>query len=92
MRASESSLVYMPFVKPQTIIDAYARYNQVLREVAAQTGALLIDGENEIPGDPAHFTDSVHFTDAGSAEMARRVSKALIASPAVRELAAAAAR
>jgi lysophospholipase L1-like esterase len=92
IRASESALFYMPFVTPKTIIAVYARYNRIIREVAAETGALLIEGENDIPGDPAHFTDSVHFSDAGSAAMARRISTALIASPALRELAASAAR
>ena len=70
----------------QGIIDAYRRYNEIVREVA--TGALLIDGEDDIPGDPAHFADTVHFTDAGSAAMAARVTRALANDPTVRELAA----
>jgi len=90
--ASESALFYMPFVTPKTIIDVYARYNQIIREVARETGAFLIEGETDIPGDPVNFTDSVHFTDAGSAAMARRIGTALIARPALRELAVAASR
>lgn len=35
------------------------------------------DGEYCIPGDDIHFHDSVHFTDAGSMLMARRVMTAL---------------
>ncbi|HET7033295.1 MAG TPA: SGNH/GDSL hydrolase family protein [Casimicrobiaceae bacterium] len=89
MRASESALFYMPFVTPQTIIDSYAQYNRIMREVAAEKGVLLIEGENDIPGDAVHFTDSVHFSDAGSALMARRISAALIVSPALREIVAA---
>jgi lysophospholipase L1-like esterase len=86
MRASASALFYMPFVTPATIIETYDRYNQIIREVARDTGAMLIDGEDEIPGDPAHFTDSVHFTDLGSEVMAARISRALIGNSDFRQL------
>ncbi len=79
MRALSSALFYTPFVSAQGLIEAYERYNQIAREVALETGALLIGGEDNIPGDPAHFVDTVHFTDAGSAAMAKRVSAALAA-------------
>ena len=86
MRASGSALFYMPFVTPATIIDAYGQYNRVIREVAHETGVLLIDGEDDIPGDPAHFTDSVHFTDLGSKAMAERISRSLIDNSDLRQL------
>lgn len=76
----------MPFVTPKLLIEGHERYNQIVREVAGETGALLIEGENEIPGDPIHFTDTHHFTDAGSRKMAERVSRALIASPELKKL------
>jgi lysophospholipase L1-like esterase len=84
MQASSSALYYMPFLHPDTVIAAFERYNEIAREVARDTGALLIEGERDIPGDAAHFHDTVHFTDAGSAAMAGRVGRALIASDAVR--------
>jgi lysophospholipase L1-like esterase len=86
MRASASALFYMPFVTPATIIDVFARYNRIIREVARDTGALLIEGENDIPGDPAHFTDSVHFSDAGSQAMAERIGRALAGSAVLRDI------
>ena len=86
MRAAESAFFYMPFATTQLLIDGYERYNQIVREVAKETGAMLIEGENEIPGDPAHFADSVHFTDAGSRAMAQRISRALISSPMLKRL------
>lgn len=79
-RAAESAVFFMPFVTPDLVIDGIDRYNQVAREVAAETGALLIEGANDIPGDPAHFHDTVHFTDAGSKAMAERISKAMLTS------------
>lgn len=86
MRASTSAFFYMPFVTPRLLIEGYERYNQIIREVAKETGALLIEGENEIPGDPVHFADTVHFTDAGSKAMAHRISRALISSPTLRKI------
>jgi lysophospholipase L1-like esterase len=76
-RASASALYYMPFMTPDALVEAYARYNDIIREVAVETGALLIEGEDEIPGDQAHFNDSVHFKNAGSELMAARVSSRL---------------
>lgn len=83
LQAAASALYYMPFMTPRGLLDAYARYNEIIREVARETDALLIDGEDEIPGDAEHFTDSVHFTDAGSRAMAKRVAAALAASDAL---------
>jgi lysophospholipase L1-like esterase len=86
MQASSSALFYMPFLHPETIIGAYERYNEIVREVAKETGALLIDGENDIPGDPVNFNDSVHVTDMGSKAMADRIARALKTSPRLKEL------
>jgi lysophospholipase L1-like esterase len=86
MRAAESEFYFLPFVTTGLIMDAYDRYNDVAREVARETGALLIDGVNDVPGDPQHFADTVHFTDAGSAVMAERISRGLVASPRFGEL------
>lgn len=80
-RAAASAFYYMPFVTAPLLIRAYARYNEIAREVARKTGALLIDGEMSIPGDGVHFTDTVHFTDAGSERMALRVAEALAGTP-----------
>jgi lysophospholipase L1-like esterase len=86
MRASQSAFFYMPFATTHLLLDGYQRYNQIVREVAKETGAMLIEGEDDIPGDPAHFTDTVHFTDAGSRAMAQRISRALISSPMLKQL------
>ena len=88
MRASASALFYTPFVTPRLLIEAYERYNQIVREVAKETGVLLIEGENGIPGDAVHFADTVHFTDAGSIAMASRISAALAGNQMLRNLAA----
>lgn len=74
---------YMPYLGIDGALRGFEAYNQRMREVAAETGAVLIDEVEAIPGDAAHYTDSVHFTDQGGAKMAERVSRAVLASPAL---------
>jgi len=85
-RAMASAIFYMPFMTPEGLLASYERYNLMIREVAKETGVLLIEGENDIPGTPAYFADSVHFNDDGSKAMADRVSRTLMASPNFRKL------
>ncbi len=89
--AAVSALAYTPFMSPGGLIQGYASYNRAIREEALRHGALLIGGETDIPGDAAHFADTVHFTDAGSAAMAQRVATALAADAVVQAMVAAAA-
>lgn len=86
LRNADSSLYYMPYMSIKGLLDGFDQYNQVIRDVARETGAVLIEGENDIPGDDAHFNDSVHFKDAGSAVMARRIETALKAAPVFQRL------
>jgi lysophospholipase L1-like esterase len=86
--AMVSARYYMPYLSADDLLAAFERYNQIVREVALKTGALLIEGENGIPGDPIHFVDSVHFTDAGSRAQAQRIATALEKSAAFQEIAA----
>ncbi len=88
LQAAASALYYMPFMTPDGLIAAFQRYNDIIREVARESEALLIDGETDIPADAVHFNDTVHFTDSGSRAMARRVSEALLQAPQFRKLVA----
>jgi len=80
-KAAVTSLYYMPYMSVQDLLRAYRAYNEVVRQVAEETGALLITEENSIPGDTVHFVDSIHFTDEGSRAQAQRVANGLINSP-----------
>jgi lysophospholipase L1-like esterase len=84
--AAASALYYMPFLDPASLLDGYAEYNRVIRTVADTTGVILIEGEADIPGDPEHFADSVHFRDPGSRLQAERILRGLLAAPAFQEL------
>jgi len=84
--AASSSRYYMPFLDAAQILAGFEEYNRVIREVARETGVVLIEGEETIPGDEVHFVDSVHFTDRGCARQAQRVFEGLEEAPAFRAL------
>lgn len=82
--AAASSLGYMPFFDTADLLAGYAEANRIVRAVAAETGALLIEGEESIPGDAEHFADTVHLRDPGLALQAERVLRGLLDSAEVR--------
>src|SRR5262249_49783051 len=84
--AASSALFYMPFMDLPGLLAGYAEYNRVIREVAHARGAILIEGEDSIPGDDRHFNDSVHMVDPGLKLQAERVLRGLLAAPAFQEL------
>ena len=88
MMASNTSLYYAPYMSVAGLLDGFDAYNRAIHEAASETGALLIEGEDTIPGDDEHFRDSVHFSDVGSRAMANRVAAGLIASPEFNRLVA----
>jgi len=85
-RAAASALFYMPFLTTAGLLAGYAEYNRVIRAVAAGTGVVLVEGEQEIPGDAEHFADSVHFRDPGNVLQAERVLSGLLSSEAYHAL------
>jgi hypothetical protein len=87
VRAANTSLFYMPYMSIGGLLDARDEFNQVIERVAARQGALVVRGEEGIPGDAVHYADSAHFTAAGSRLMAERVGEALLESAAVHALA-----
>ena len=90
--SAAAATFYMPYMSPADFIAGYERFNGILRKAAQDSGALLIGGEYDVPGDATHFVDSHHFSDAGSRRQAERIVKALTESPAIGQLVAAAKR
>ncbi len=80
LEACNTALFYAPYMTVDGLLDGWEEYNRVIRQVAKETGAILIEGEMSIPGDGVHFKDSVHFTDAGCKKMAARVVDGLTRS------------
>ncbi len=44
-RAMVSAIFYIPFMTSEGLLTSYERYNQIIRDVAKETGVLLIEGE-----------------------------------------------
>lgn len=88
LAACNTSLFYMPYMTPDGCLEAFEAYNDAIRRVAGATGALLVEGEHEIPGDKKHFNDSVHLIGPGHTKMARRVWTALADEARFKALAA----
>jgi len=86
LAASNTSLLYMPYMTVEGLLEGFAAYNQVNREVATGTGCLLVDGEHSIPATSEIFKDSVHLTDLGCEKMAERIFARLVADPQFLEL------
>jgi lysophospholipase L1-like esterase len=82
------SMYYSLYQSVDGLIRMYDAYNEALRRAARATDAILVDGEDDIPADDLHFTDSVHFTDEGARAMAARVLRGLEESPDFRALVA----
>lgn len=58
-----------------TLLTAYERIEQILRDVARDKNAVLVDSSKELNGKPEFFTDRVHLTERGSSELARLVAQ-----------------
>ncbi len=86
LRACTLNLYWMPFMSVEGFLDAWDAYNRAIRAAARESGAILIEGEDSIPGDDAHFVDSIHFSDTGATLMSDRVVRALVASPEFNQL------
>jgi len=61
----------------ETLLTAYERIEQILRDVARDKNAVLVDSSKELNGKPEFFTDRVHLTERGSRELATLVTHAM---------------
>jgi lysophospholipase L1-like esterase len=62
----------------ESVIAAFSRYNQMVRQVAEDLYLPLVDLRAIIPADEAYFGDHTHFSALGSAKAAEAVSAGLI--------------
>jgi lysophospholipase L1-like esterase len=86
LEACNTSLYYMPYMSVAGLLAGFEEYNRVIRAVASERGALLVEVAGAVPGTGQYFADSIHFTDAGAAAVARVMAEALLGSDAFRTL------
>jgi hypothetical protein len=63
--------LYYPNASQRVMVSVDSVANAVIREVAAEEGAGVVEGEGRIPPTSRDFADYEHFTDAGADAMAR---------------------
>ncbi len=68
---------WLPFLTAEGIVTGMDRYNEIMRGVAAQTGAALIDVARDLPVTSEDFSDYCHWTDGGAAKMAAFLAERL---------------
>jgi len=82
----EQSFTFMPYLEPEALLAGFEAYNGAIARAARRSGAVLVDGHEALQGREAWFTDSVHFSEAGCAAQAQRVTEALLRSQPFLEL------
>ena len=88
-RACASSVLYMPYLSINGMLDAWQAYDDAIRRVAQATGALLIDTTATVPGDRRDFVDSSHLSAQGIRRLAEGVGDALCGDKSFRAIVAA---
>jgi hypothetical protein len=76
-RLTDLASLYYPKASMTVMVAVDSAANQVLREVALEKGAGVIEVEKRIPPTSAYFADYAHFTDAGAAAMAHLLAEGL---------------
>lgn len=70
------------YYTPAALAAGLARYDDVLRAVAAEREVALVDLAADLPGDPRPFYDDVHFNEPGARAVAEAVVRVLEETPA----------
>src|SRR5437667_105550 len=70
----------VPFARPETVLQAYVRYNEALRNTARRFGATWIPTDSfGLAGKEWYEEgDPIHFNDRGAERMAQQLARALI--------------
>jgi len=84
--SSGSRLFYQPYMSISALLDTKDEFNRVYREVAASTGALLVDIVGTLPPTKTYFEDSSHCTPVANRIIGERVAYALCEDPRFQQL------
>jgi lysophospholipase L1-like esterase len=61
------------------LVRSWIQASEVIRRVAEEEGAVLVDGYDGVPPDYEHMEDHVHMTDRGRDVLAREIARGLLA-------------
>ncbi len=60
------------------LCDTWQKANDVLRQVAEEESAILVNGYGSVPPDPEHLIDHVHLTEQGCDVLAEAIARQLV--------------
>jgi lysophospholipase L1-like esterase len=69
---ADVAFYYMPWMTIDSLLDGMDLYNEAIIRFAHSRQIPVVADRDSIPADSAHFTDFVHFADAGCEDMAQR--------------------
>ena len=73
-----SLLHFTPGLTLEGIFDGISRYNDVIRNIAAEEKCVLVDNAIDLPHAEQYFVDRVHFSEAGAEHMANNIYSAVV--------------
>lgn len=86
VQAANTALFFMPHVALPDIVATRLRFNEVIAELSRERDFVELDSSLQVPADAAYYSDTVHFTPAGSELMAQGTVQQLLAAPEVERL------
>jgi lysophospholipase L1-like esterase len=69
---ADVAFYYMPWMSIDGMLDAMDVYNAAILRYAREHGLPAVDDRDAVPPDPEHYSDCMHFRDAGAEAMADR--------------------
>jgi len=73
-----SLLHFTPGLTLEGIFDGISRYNDVIRNIAAEEKCVLVDNAIDLPHADKYFVDRVHFSEAGAEFMANNIYSTIV--------------
>ncbi|MDP6418774.1 MAG: SGNH/GDSL hydrolase family protein [Candidatus Krumholzibacteria bacterium] len=71
---------FLLYPRHEEYLRHHHRYNEIIRSVAGETGALFADNHRSLAGRREHFRDFVHYTPLGITALARNYAKTILES------------
>ena len=71
-------LDFAPGLTLEGIFKGFSRYNDVIRNIAAEEKCELVDNAIDLPHEDKYFVDRVHFSEAGAEFMANNIYSTIV--------------
>ena len=77
-RKSYNHLIWYP--EHEIFVQHHHAFNDILRQVAGETGSLFVDNDALLGGRPELFKDFIHYTKPGVEQLARNYANAIVSA------------